>query len=1230
LTAPGGASGLTRRTLAGLAWTGGGRAVYAVLRLVVLFLLARFVSPADFGVVGAATVVLGFSAIFSELGMAPAIVQRPVLELRHEQAAFSASVAFGLVLGAIMWVLAPEIAGFFRIPAVQPVLRTFAWTFPLAGLSLVAYAVTQRELRFRWLAILDVVSFGVGYGIVGVTLALTGYGVWALVAAEMSRVGLYTAILVIAHPPRFTLRPDRKAFAELMYYGSGFTVSKIANYLALQLDNVIVGRWLGAVALGFYGRAYELMAAAPALLGEPVDKVLFPAMAARQGDRRSLASAYRRGVATMALITLPLSVLLVVLAPEAVPALLGPKWTPVIVPFQILTLGIFLRTSYRISDVVARATGAVYRRAWRQTAYMLFVIAGAWFGRRWGIAGVAIGVLGALTVNYLLMAQLGVRVAGLSWRHFWGAHLHALLTAAVLGALVGGSAVLLRAWALSPVAVLVTAGVLGLGGTLLLVWSAPRAFLGEDGIWILRQVRELALGRATTPPVAASVPGGETLLSLVRQLGEALELQGINYCQWKGHSKRHRWATGAGDIDLLVDPADKRRLVSVLQQLGFTVALAPPRHRLPGVESYFGLDRATGKFVHVHAHERLFVGRPWVATYAMPLEGLFLASASQRSVFRTPAPEVELIGLVIRTVERYRLTTALRRRLPEWSEAVRQELSDLEGRSDPDTLARALEQVPFLDARFFQICRESLSPACPGSRRLLVRWRLLGRLRRATARPISVAVMSLLRRAGRGPAPLGKRLAHGIVIALAGADGAGKSSCTRALADWLSPTFACTAIHLGRPRRSLLTLGVGAALWGRTLLYRLFGNPRPRTPLRNEVPSGRVPDSLELLRHVCTARDRYRLALKAQRLAAGGAFVLCERYPNITTLAGPSIQQQQYPMPTGGLARWLVTTELEYYRVMPPPDLGAVLLVDPELAVQRKQGREPADYVRYRAQLVKQRDWTGTGLYVVDANRPLPDVVRDLQYLIWAAASGVKARRCLTWSVPSQPYPRHSTRHAVVVELVGPAGAGKSTVADLLGLRPDVLQSSIWGLPLGSRLWSATALLPTFLQLCWATRGVPWKETKEMIRLTALRRVLPRLAARRYRLIILDEGPVFALSWLRVFGDERLLRSGAYQRWVQRTLALWARCIDVVALMDAPDGVLSQRIRARVKPHMVKHQSDREIAAFAARFRAAFAAVIPGVTALNGTKQFTVRADLDQPQQLAGQVLQAVEEAHPC
>ena len=110
---------LTGRTLSGLLWIGGGKVVYAGLRLLVLVILARLLSPAEFGVVGAALVVVGFSAIFSQLGLAPAIVQRPVLERRHLEAAFTASVLLGLLLGVTLWVTAPLAAEFFRIPGVS-------------------------------------------------------------------------------------------------------------------------------------------------------------------------------------------------------------------------------------------------------------------------------------------------------------------------------------------------------------------------------------------------------------------------------------------------------------------------------------------------------------------------------------------------------------------------------------------------------------------------------------------------------------------------------------------------------------------------------------------------------------------------------------------------------------------------------------------------------------------------------------------------------------------------------------------------------------------------------------------------------------------------------------------------------------------------------------------------------------------------------------------------------
>src|SRR5439155_10953704 len=116
------------------------------------------------------------------------------------------------------------------------------------------------------------------------------------------------------------------------------------------------------------------------------------------------------------------SVALVLLAPEAVHVLLGARWTRVVAPFQILAIGMLFRTSYKMSDSLTRATGAVYRRAWRQVVYAGLVIGGAWIGQHWDLTGVAWGVLASLTINFLLMAQLSLTVAGLTWTSLW--HMH--------------------------------------------------------------------------------------------------------------------------------------------------------------------------------------------------------------------------------------------------------------------------------------------------------------------------------------------------------------------------------------------------------------------------------------------------------------------------------------------------------------------------------------------------------------------------------------------------------------------------------------------------------------------------------------------------------------------------------------------------------------------------------------------------------------------------------------
>ncbi len=480
---------LTHRALTGMAWVAWGSGIMALLKVVVLVLLTRLLSPADFGVVSAALIVIVFALTFSQLGLGPALVQRPELRPEHISTAFYASSFFGILAGATIWLVAPLVAQFFRMDGLAPVVRVLAFLFPIMGFSAVAESLLQRELRFRLLANADVVTYGVGYGS-GIVLALLGWGMWSLVVAHLVQSVLRAGIVLIAEPPKLEPRPTTTAFYELMGYGMGQSAGRIGVFLANQADNAVVGRFLGAVALGLYSRAYQLMAVPTLLLGDVLDRVLFPTMARVQDDPRRLASGYLQGTAVVALLTLPAGIVAAVLAPELVLVAFGSKWADLIPPFQVLALGMMFRTSYRMSDSLSRATGKVYRRAWRQWLYAALVFLGAWVGHFWGVTGVAMGVLVALFVNYLLMAQLSLSVGHIPWLRFLQVQLPAVWLMLVAGGITIAVVTTTRHLGLPPLVGLLVGSLSALGGVLLAATLVPRLALGEYGM----RIRDTLLG----------------------------------------------------------------------------------------------------------------------------------------------------------------------------------------------------------------------------------------------------------------------------------------------------------------------------------------------------------------------------------------------------------------------------------------------------------------------------------------------------------------------------------------------------------------------------------------------------------------------------------------------------------------------------------------------------------------------------------------------------------------
>lgn len=479
---------ITQRVLKGLFWTFTGTGAEFVLQAGALLLLARLISPEEFGVVGAAMVVVHFSIIFSQLGIGSALVQHPNLETRHIRTGFTVSLLFGLLLTVFVTLLAPVIAAFFQMQQLINILMILSIVFFLQGVSVVSESLLKRQLDFRLLTSIEVSSFAVGYGVVGVGLALLKYGSWALVGATLIQALMKSILLLFFQGHQKRLSLDKQTLRELFYFGSGLTIGRIFLYFANQGDNMVIGRWLGAETLGIYGRAYQLMVMPASLFGRAVDKVLFPALAKVQDSSQRLAAAFKRGMALTALFVLPASAVMFIMAPEIILVLLGSAWQEVIVPFRILAVGMFFRTGYKVTGTLARAKGAVYNLAWRHGLYGAMVLGGAWLVLPYGISGVAAAVVGALTIYFFLMMDLSLKITKVSWLELLKVQIPALNSTVTLLLLTWLLVSLLRRHNFPAIGIL---GIVSIANFLCLIIFYryfPKRFIGEDGAWFAKTI----------------------------------------------------------------------------------------------------------------------------------------------------------------------------------------------------------------------------------------------------------------------------------------------------------------------------------------------------------------------------------------------------------------------------------------------------------------------------------------------------------------------------------------------------------------------------------------------------------------------------------------------------------------------------------------------------------------------------------------------------------------------
>jgi PST family polysaccharide transporter len=462
----------------GIKWKALTQVVSEGSRVLVALILARLLTPGDYGVAGMAMVCVSFASLFTDPALGTALVQRRTISEEDRSTVFWTTCFVGAAVALVGVAVSGYVADLFGQHEVKSLFMVLSIGLFLSGLSVTQLALLMRQLAYRSIEIREIVATLIAAAC-AISVAFAGFGPWAIITNWLVFTAASSALLWFLAPWRPSFIYSRGSLIDLGSFGMKVFGSRVLTWGNSNMDNVLIGRFLGAAPLGAYALAYNVMYVPITRISMPLMSILSPAYARMQHDRERQQSAWLRSKSTIAALLGPAFAAVIVLAPDLVPVAFGPKWHAAVVPVQLLSLAGLAQTLVALHWSILTALdrpGTLFRINLLVTA---LTVAAFIAGLPFGIVGVAGFYAGARWLLVFVDTALTTRAIDYPFWISLRAGLDSLPYAVAAGAAGFGVRLLLIDAHVPQVARLFIVGAIIVGAYLMLLYLAsPRTFAG--------------------------------------------------------------------------------------------------------------------------------------------------------------------------------------------------------------------------------------------------------------------------------------------------------------------------------------------------------------------------------------------------------------------------------------------------------------------------------------------------------------------------------------------------------------------------------------------------------------------------------------------------------------------------------------------------------------------------------------------------------------------------------